>query len=186
MSYRINLTGQTFGRLTVVSYGGRNKHGQNVWNCTCMCGASHTVLGFILRRGESKSCGCLQIESRRKMLGEAAYNTLLRNYKRNAEDRGLTWDLTELEFRLLTKGCCNYCGSLPSQTQKPNSKTGGVYLYNGIDRVNSSTGYSKQNCVSCCGPCNKMKWDLTHSEFISQIQKILSHAKESSWLHSRT
>lgn len=30
-----DLTGRTFGHLTVVSFGGRNKFGNSVWNCVC-------------------------------------------------------------------------------------------------------------------------------------------------------
>jgi hypothetical protein len=49
---------------------------------------------------------------------------------------------------------------------------GGYYLYNGIDRVDNTLGYSKENCVSCCKICNYMKQVLTLEEFYSHIRRI--------------
>ncbi len=57
----INLTGQTFGRLTVIEQSGR-VDGQALWSCLCSCGNRTTVRGSLIRRGETQSCGCLQKE----------------------------------------------------------------------------------------------------------------------------
>lgn len=55
------LTGQTFGRLTVVTFAGRvNKI--RVWQCRCECGNVTTVTTANLVRGHTQSCGCLQRE----------------------------------------------------------------------------------------------------------------------------
>jgi len=53
-----DLTGQVFGRLTVLWYVGNNKHGCAMWRCACQCGDCTTVLGSSLRSGHAKSCGC--------------------------------------------------------------------------------------------------------------------------------
>ena len=53
----INIMGQRFGRLLVVSYVGNSK-----WSCLCDCGAEKAIRSGALRRGASRSCGCLQIE----------------------------------------------------------------------------------------------------------------------------
>lgn len=60
MSQRLEIVGKTFGRLTVEKYVGSNGHGQAVWRCVCACGGSKDVLGYLLKRGEVKSCGCLK------------------------------------------------------------------------------------------------------------------------------
>lgn len=60
----IDLTGKKFGRLTVISRAENTSQGQANWLCECDCGNTHTVKSIILRRGISKSCGCLGIESR--------------------------------------------------------------------------------------------------------------------------
>ncbi len=58
-----DLTGQKFGRLTVVSYAGRRgKYGVHSWNCSCQCGGERTTMGLSLGSGKTVSCGCIQRE----------------------------------------------------------------------------------------------------------------------------
>lgn len=61
----LNLIGQTFNRLKVVKYAGKNKQGNNCWYCECSCGNEYAV-GPIstgsLRFKNSQSCGCLSKE----------------------------------------------------------------------------------------------------------------------------
>jgi hypothetical protein len=61
-----DITGERFGRLTVVAVAGKNRHGQHRWACACDCGGSRTVDGPSLRTGATRSCGCLWSESRRR------------------------------------------------------------------------------------------------------------------------
>lgn len=54
-----DLTGQTFGRLTIIKQGTSDKHGHIMWECQCMCGGTKTALTNSLRSGRTQSCGCL-------------------------------------------------------------------------------------------------------------------------------
>lgn len=54
-----DLTGQRFGRLTVVDVAARNPVR---WNCVCDCGSKTTALGSNLTRGNTRSCGCLRAD----------------------------------------------------------------------------------------------------------------------------
>lgn len=63
----IDMTGQRFGRLTVLErvedycldyYGWTDR--KAMWRCRCDCGAEVTVIGANLRRGATRSCGCLR------------------------------------------------------------------------------------------------------------------------------
>lgn len=63
-SERINETGNRYGRLTVLSCKGFDKRGKTLWLCRCDCGNEKIVNGWSLRSGETKSCGCLQRETR--------------------------------------------------------------------------------------------------------------------------
>lgn len=71
MSKRIDLTGQRFGRLTVVKFAGYKKrsNGYNVgyWQCMCQCGRSSVVSTSHLTSGWIRSCGCLQRETAREV-----------------------------------------------------------------------------------------------------------------------
>src|SRR3990167_6387356 len=55
-----NLKGKVFGKWTVVRLAGKDKWGQLTWWCRCSCGKRKVVHGGVLRRGYSKSCGCLR------------------------------------------------------------------------------------------------------------------------------
>ena len=63
----IDLTGQTFGRLTVLERAGRI--GTNAaWRCRCECGKEIVVASNNLKRGMIRSCGCLQSEMGHKRI----------------------------------------------------------------------------------------------------------------------
>lgn len=67
----IDLTGKKFGRLTVLN---RAENGRTAnkpvvrWKCICECGNRLITEGNSLRRGRTKSCGCLNQVSRLKNL----------------------------------------------------------------------------------------------------------------------
>lgn len=54
-----------FGRLTVLEYV-YSKNGRDHWKCKCDCGNELVVMGKNLRNHNTKSCGCLGIDSIRK------------------------------------------------------------------------------------------------------------------------
>lgn len=58
MSKLIDLTGERFGRLTVIERAESNKYGA-IWKCSCDCGNRVSVAGVKLRNGHTRSCGCL-------------------------------------------------------------------------------------------------------------------------------
>jgi hypothetical protein len=61
MAPKFDLSGQTFGRLTVKGLSEkRDKTGNVFWDCECSCGATAVVLGNSLRRRATLSCGCYQ------------------------------------------------------------------------------------------------------------------------------
>lgn len=57
MSRILDLTGQRYGRLTVVG-----PYVNKRWTCRCDCGNVKEVFQGSLRRGWTKSCGCLNSE----------------------------------------------------------------------------------------------------------------------------
>jgi hypothetical protein len=60
----IDLTGQTFNRLTVIKLSHKAKPGKYFWLCHCKCGRECVVAGMHLRSGNTKSCGCRKEETR--------------------------------------------------------------------------------------------------------------------------
>jgi len=56
---RIDLTNKKFGKLLVITDAPTKNH-QARWLCHCDCGNKKIIIGSKLRRGETKSCGCLR------------------------------------------------------------------------------------------------------------------------------
>jgi len=82
------------------------------------------------------------------------------DYKNSANNRNITWNLTDDEAKAYFQNKCHYC-----------NKLGG---YNGIDRIDSDKDYSKDNCVSCCKFCNIMKYTYNINKFLQMITYLLS------------
>jgi hypothetical protein len=179
---RIDILGQRFGRHTVIGCLKERVKKKVMWLCLCDCGVSHVVDGRSLRSGISKSCGCLRSEIIRSLhkgrppttrlaSGEASFNHLYDQYIRGATARGWEFFLTKEQFKLLTSATCFYCGSRPFQ-KIHHGRAYGPYLYNGIDRINNTQGYTMGNCISCCGVCNRMKSNMEQKEFYTHVLKI--------------
>jgi len=66
MTYQIDISGQLFGRLRAIGWIGRDIHRQSLWRCVCECGNEKVVGLNDLRRGLTRSCGCLQKEMARR------------------------------------------------------------------------------------------------------------------------
>jgi hypothetical protein len=57
-----DLTGQRFGRLVVLKPSPRTVGKHHYWECRCDCGNTIMAIGNNLRRGVTRSCGCLRSE----------------------------------------------------------------------------------------------------------------------------
>ena len=62
MSILIDLTGMRFGRLVVTSKSPGYVTCGALWNCLCDCGNTRIIPSQSLKRGRTKSCGCLNAE----------------------------------------------------------------------------------------------------------------------------
>ena len=55
----VDLTGSSFGMLSVLSFYGKDKYSHNLWLCRCECGSTTIVETRALKMGKTRSCGCL-------------------------------------------------------------------------------------------------------------------------------
>lgn len=111
--------------------------------------------------------------------GHLGFQSVWHNYKNNASIRSLTFDLTKEEVKMLNKQNCHYCNEEPRAISYIHSKTASkacrdrsAYIYNGIDRIDSTKGYTIDNCVPCCKTCNFMKKNFSTMDFIQHVEKI--------------
>ena len=101
MSKLIDLTGRRYGRLLVLRREGSHwndmgLHSTPTWRCRCDCGNEVVVIGYRLRGGQTRSCGCLhrdvtreRHERKREKRIATPVCSLARNDGRNGgEERG--------------------------------------------------------------------------------------------------
>lgn len=186
MSKFIDLTGQKFGRLTALSF----INGK--WNCICDCENTLKVEGSHLTNGNTKSCGCLKAD-----------NLILRAYKladgkRKFEPRIASarrvWKNTYCyrdpnciefdKFLIISQQNCFYCGIKPnteynyfataSSRSSKNAQQEGLFIYNGMDRIDSSKSHTIDNIVSACMICNRAKNDRSTEDFSLWINNLKS------------
>jgi uncharacterized protein YacL (UPF0231 family) len=184
------------GRLTVI--GPLNKTLQIgkrgvrcLWAFKCDCGSYVECIGSDVKAKRKQSCGCLFEEHKAgcgkrlsivntKPNKEGPINKLFGAYERAAKSRGYEWLLSKDEFSQLIAQNCFYCGGEPKSKYTTCSKhpvNDNVLIYNGVDRKENNIGYTKENCITACGVCNRMKMDLDYNAFIQQITKIYNTQK---------
>ena len=176
-------TGKLYGQLRVLRKVGKSRHGDLTWLCHCACGKDVVVPGDRLRNGNTKGCGCLQGTHNRLPAGVASCNHLYSSYRNNAKKRGFIWELNREQFGSLTSQPCWYCGKLPAQVHGSTTlkdKSGrvygnGGYVYNGIDRIDSSRGYQVGNVRPCCKCCNFAKQRMSEEEFLGWVGQVFRH-----------
>lgn len=166
-----NLINRRFGKLTVLERIGSNKNRVVIYKCICDCGNTCTVTASNLTRYKTQSCGCLSENPDRK---EAALFRLYYRYKSTAKAKNREFSLTQEQFKELVTKPCFYCNSLPEREAYTSIKDDFI-LANGIDRVDSSKGYTIENCVPCCITCNKAKTDTDKEEFILWVKKVYTN-----------
>ena len=71
-----DLSGQRFGRLTVVGDSGERQFGSVIWECKCACGKIIKYNTQTLQKGKAVSCGCLK-----ESYGEFIISEILRENK---------------------------------------------------------------------------------------------------------
>lgn len=54
----VDLIGNRYGKLVVMSFYGLDKNNNKLWECLCDCGNFKSAYGHNLVRGECSSCGC--------------------------------------------------------------------------------------------------------------------------------
>lgn len=169
MATALDLLGKKFGSLTVLSrVGNKTVSGYSYkWLCQCECGRTCTPRGPTLINGTSTSCGGCRWKYR-------AFRQILAEYKVGAKRRKLNWELSDEQFRKLTSSPCYYTGRLPDKTRSFGNDS---YTHNGIDRIDSSKGYTLENCVPCCSDVNYAKLNMGYSEFIKLCEEVVECQK---------
>jgi hypothetical protein len=141
----LDLTGKTFGLLTVVSRAPK-KNRYTQWICKCKCGKEAVVYSTNLMSGSTNSCGCIA--------------------KKRATKHGMSDKPLYSVWRVMLNRCCNpkvtayksYGGQGVKVCSRWNPKEGGSFANfmddmpdypgkpYGIVRLDHTRGYEPGNC----------------------------------------
>jgi hypothetical protein len=150
----------------------RKQRGNCYYLVKCkICGELSERKSSRLANKKYKSCGCVN----KREPGFASANDIFYGYSINSKKRNLPFEITFQEFFVLTQQECYYCGENPKSISR--TSTNGEFIYNGIDRVDNSKGYIKENLKTCCGICNRMKMDMTLKDFTQKVIQISERLK---------
>lgn len=178
-----NLQGKRFGRLTALRDSGKRACGCVIWACLCDCGNFTEVSSNSLKRGDTRSCGCLKREKMFKHGGtktrlyatwkgmkRRCYSPKFRNYKCYG-GRGIQvcteWKNDFIAFRnwALNNG---YADNLT------------------IDRIDNNGNYEPSNCQFLTRPENsKKEWkDLkkARKRLFIMMMAVLMRKKRMGWI----
>ncbi len=183
---KLNLSGKKFGRLTVVKESQSKKNRESTWDCLCDCGKEKTATRNKLMSGKVKSCGCFGKESRASRTSKMTekrrkYSPMEASAKRVWGGRYSDGDISFQMFLELAAKNCHYCDAPPSgkfseakwdKRRSEDARTKGEFVYNGLDRLNSSLGHNLDNVVTCCKRCNMAKGAMPYQEFLEMVRKI--------------
>ncbi len=147
---RLDLTGQTFGRLTAIKWAGTNKQGNSEWLCKCECGKKVVVNSQRLKSGKTRSCGCLSSEiiavrnkcrskynARHNRLYRIYYGMKTRCYNKN-EYHYPNWGGRGIQIcDEWLDSFCNFQSWALANGYKDNLS---------IDRINNDGNYEPNNC----------------------------------------
>lgn len=153
---RKDLTGKTFGRLTVISLAQDKPYIKPHWVCKCSCGKEKVIWGSSLLVGDTKSCGCLKISKR------GPENHMWKGGRRKSKGYILLWEPTHPNAN-----CSGYVLEhvkvMSSYIRRPLCKGETVHHRNGIKDDNRLV--------------NLEIW-LTNHPTGQRIQDLVSFAKE--------
>jgi hypothetical protein len=175
-----NLVGMRFGIITVIGLNDDrwDKKRNIYWNCKCDCGKELMKRQDTLKA--AKSCGCLvQVANIKRTLpnGISVKNNLYKKLLHSASKRGLVVTISIDEFTKLAEQKCHWCGNDPSisKLRKDGSSS---WASNGIDRLDNSIGYTIDNCVPSCFPCNRAKRDMSLKEWDEYLDRLVNHQRK--------
>lgn len=178
MTYENNPTpGTRFGKLTIIESADSrflNSQWRRYYKVICDCGTIKEVGIAKLVSGNTKTCGQSGCRGHVGPL-EASKRAIFRRYQYSAGKKKIPFTISLDQFTEITSRECHYCGNLPTNYALDPYGRQGLFVYNGLDRVNNKDGYEISNLVACCRICNIAKNDHSYNDFIDWIKQVYNH-----------
>ncbi len=171
--YKDDLKNQRFDRLIVLEFSHVDKFSKSHWKCQCDCGNTIIVSAGSLKKGHTKSCGCLRKEiasehgKQYKDITGQRFGKLTAISTDHQDKNGhYSWkcqcdcgNITVVRSADLLYGSTKSCGCL-----RENPLANASYIYNGYKYKSIKRGYdfnitfedfldlTQHNCVYCNTP----------------------------------
>jgi hypothetical protein len=144
MPKQSDITNKRFGHLVAIRRYGSNHNGHSLWLCMCDCGTATIVFATNLKRGLTKSCGCLQSTITHGHCRDGS-NTQIYNAWRNMHRRCYTTSYPGFENYggrgiKVIKRWHKFENFLADMKPRPE----GEYS---LERIDNEKGYSPKNCT---------------------------------------
>lgn len=138
-----DLTGRRFERLVVVRPSACGKHR---WDCVCDCGAEKSVNGYLLLKGDTKSCGCYSRDQSRTRLSNLkhglskspTYNSWAKMKERCGNSASVGYASYGGRGITVCDRWQDFANFLADMGERPNGMT--------LDRKDGNLGYEPNNC----------------------------------------
>jgi hypothetical protein len=149
---KLELVGQKFGRLTAISENPAKSSFRGIfWNCQCECGKMAVVRSSMLTVGNTKSCGCLQVESAENRIRSGRYESHMMSitpeYKVWAYIRQICYNTSHHRYNGCGgKGitvCERWKSSFLNFLEDVGTKPSSRYI---LRRINDTGNYEPENC----------------------------------------
>lgn len=144
MAERTDLTGQKFGRWTVLYRAEDKRRGYPRWKCRCDCGEERVVDCRSLRKGKSRSCGCLRYGNNRQHgLGERPeYNAWYSMLQRCENPSNKNYPDYGARGITVCQGWHDVSNFFADMGERPSKK-------HSLDRIDNNDGYHCGHCEEC-------------------------------------
>lgn len=155
-----DLLGHRFGYLTVVKRAPNKGYGIVCWECQCDCGNIREIRARSLVNGDTKSCGCHQLDG---VITHGMSNTLeyrmWNGARRRAKANGIPFNIAINDIVIP-----EFCPVFPSI--KLQSNTGGQQTDSSptLDRLIPELGYTPSNITVISCRANRIKNNATIEE----------------------
>lgn len=141
-----DLSGQTFGRLTVLRLADERKGGRIAWLCQCSCGEVRTLTSHQLRQGGTRSCGCYAREAcgerarRHGSFGTPEYSIWAGIIQRTCNPKAPAWDnYGGRGITMCPRWRESFANFLADMGKRPSPD-------HSVERIDNEQGYSPENC----------------------------------------
>lgn len=176
---KINIIGEKYGKLTVVSEHSKTRNGHERYTCLCDCGNSCNILKTHLRQNNTKSCGCDFPKGKNnknwngyeEISGDYWYNHIIRGANGTKGRKKLDLSITKEYVWNLYLNQNKKCALSNIDIKFPTKGKDKSYTCS-LDRIDSSLGYIEGNVQWVHKDINRMKNAFNQDYFIKMCKLI--------------